>query len=195
MAELLNLKKGDLLNLTKKEPGLVNMRICAGWDVATKGMGFFKSLFSSVQDYDLDLAHYLLDADGKVIDTIAFFRMAGSGLRLHGDNLTGAGDGDDEIVTVQLNKVPDNCVRIVTAVVIYQADMRNQSLGNVKNAFVRIVNEDTNKEICRYNLSENGGDNSAVIVSEFVKENGEWTFKPVEKYSRDSIKSLGNKLN
>ena len=185
---MLNLKKNDILNLSKTNPGLKNIRVCAGWDVAKK------SFFSFKADYDLDLVGILLNKEGHVEDQkslIYFGNLKSTGIYLHGDNLTGKGDGDDEMISVALDRIPKNCSKIVFAVVIYDGKTRGQSFAKVENAFVRIVDEDNrDKEICRYNLTESGGSNTAIIFAELIKENNEWNFKAIGKFLEASVGSL-----
>ncbi|MGL4990467.1 MAG: TerD family protein [Sarcina sp.] len=185
---MLNLKKNDILNLTKKDPTLENLTLAAGWDVAKKG------LFNFGADYDLDLVGLLLDKYGKIhgkSSLIYYGNQKGSGIFLHGDNRTGAGDGDDEKISISLSKIPKECEKVVFAVTIYQAKQRKQSFAKVKNAYVRLLNEDSNStEICRYNLTDDGGDNTAIIFAELVKEGSEWHFKAVGELLDASIQSL-----
>ena len=188
MADILNLQKNDILDLTKKDPSLNNILLGAGWDVVKKG------LFSMQADYDLDLAAFLLDSNNKITGKeglIYFGHKKGTGIYLHGDNLTGAGDGDDEKISISLNKIPANCSKIVFTVSIYDAAKRKQSFEKVKNAYVRLVNEDKgNTEICRYNLTEEGGDNTAIIFAELEKNGSEWKFKAVGEYLQASVSTL-----
>ena len=194
MAEMLNLKKGDLLNLTKKEPSLKEVTVAAGWDVVQQHKSFIRRILDPVQDYDLDLVHYLLDCNDNITSIIYYANKRENGIKLNGDNLTGEGDGDDEIVNINFNYIPSNCCKIVTAVIIYQGLERGQCFGKVKNAYVRLTNEENNKELCRFNLTEDGGDNTAVIMSTLTKDHNEWTFKAIGDYSKNNIKSLGNNL-
>lgn len=185
---MLNLKKNDILNLSKTNPGLKNIRVCAGWDVAKK------SFFSFKADYDLDLMAILLNENGHIEDKkslIYFGNLKAMGIYLHGDNLTGKGDGDDEMISVALDKIPKECSKIIFAVTIYEGKTRGQSFAKVENAFVRIVDEDNNdKEICRYDLTESGGSNTAIIFAELIRENNEWNFKAVGKFLEASVGSL-----
>ena len=129
---LLNLQKNDILDLTKKDPSLKNVILAAGWDVAKKGF------FGLGKDFDLDLVALLLDESGKLIakDGMVYFgNKRNNGIFLHGDNLTGHGDGDDERVSVSLNNLPTRCCRIMFAVTIYEGKARKQSFSKVKNAF------------------------------------------------------------
>ena len=193
MAGVLNLKKNDILDLTKRDPSLNKLRLCAGWDVASKGIfGIFK------QDFDLDLSAILLDKNNKILKKngiVYYGNLKGTGLFLHGDNLTGEGDGDDEMISISLNNIPNDCERIIFAVTIYDGIERNQSFGKVKNAYVRLLNEDKNdEEICRYNLTEAVGDNTAIVFAELNKINGQWSFKAVGDLFRGSLQTLANRF-
>ncbi|MGL5822214.1 MAG: TerD family protein [Sarcina sp.] len=188
---MLNLKKNDVLDLTKKNPGLKNVMLGAGWDVVKKGF------FSFQADYDLDLVALLLDENDKVRgknSLIYYGNQKETGIYLHGDNRTGAGDGDDEKISVALDKVPSVCKKIIFAVTIYQARTRNQSFAKVRNAYVRLVDEDKRgAEICRYNLTEDGGDNTAIVFATLVRDGGEWQFKAVGELMDASVSTLFDK--
>lgn len=189
MAGVLNLQKNDILDLTKVEPGLKHVMLGSGWDVAKKG------LFGFGPDYDLDLIALLLDSNDKILrnGVVYFGSQKGQGIYLHGDNRTGAGDGDDERISVDLDKLPVNCNKVVFALNIYDAVSRKQSFSKVKNAYVRLLNEDKgNKEICRYNLSEDGGDNTALLFAELEKNNGSWQFKAKGELLHATVTSLAN---
>ena len=169
----LNLKKNDILNLAKKNPGLKKVILGAGWDVASGG-----------QDFDLDIAAFLLNANGKVQnipdDVIFFNNMQGQGIYLEGDNRTGAGEGDDERIRIDLESIPAHVQKIVFVVTIHEAQAKRQTFGMVENSYVRLVDLENNKrEICRFNLKENGSTVTSVIFSELYKQNGEWQFKAI----------------
>ncbi len=185
---MLNLQKNDVLDLTKKNPGLKNIILGAGWDVAKKGF------FSFQADYDLDLVAVLLSKSGRVTgkqSLVYYGNQREAGIYLHGDNRTGAGDGDDEKISVALDKIPTDTERVVFAVTIYQAKTRNQNFGKVRNAYVRLVDEDKRgAEICRYNLTDDGGTNTAIVFAELVREGSEWQFKAVGKLLDASVSSL-----
>lgn len=189
MTTLLNLQKNDILDLSKKDPGLKNILLGGGWDVAKKGF------FGFGADYDLDLIALLLGEDGKLIKSsksvIYYNDMVGQGIKLHGDNRTGEGEGDDEKISISLDKLPIECKKVVFAVTIYDAVRRRQSFSKVKNAYVRLVNEDKgNEEICRYNLTEDGGNNTGIIFAELFKENGNWQFKAIGKLLDATVSTL-----
>ena len=169
----LNLKKNDILNLAKKNPGLKKVILGAGWDVASGG-----------QDFDLDIAAFLLNANGKVQnipdDVIFFNNMQGQGIYLEGDNRTGAGEGDDERIRIDLESIPAHVQKIVFVVTIHEAQAKRQTLGMVENSYVRLLDEENKeREICRFNLKENGSTVTSVIFSELYKQNGEWQFKAI----------------
>ena len=169
----LNLKKNDILNLAKKNPGLKKVILGAGWDVASGG-----------QDFDLDIAAFLLNANGKVQnipdDVIFFNNMQGQGIYLEGDNRTGACEGDDERIRIDLESIPAHVQKIVFVVTIHEAQAKRQTFGMVENSYVRLLDEENNeREICRFNLKENGSTVTSVIFSELYKQNGEWQFKAI----------------
>ncbi|MBQ3421376.1 MAG: TerD family protein, partial [Romboutsia sp.] len=153
----LNLQKNDILDLTKKNPGLEKVILGAGWDVASMG-----------QDFDIDIAAFLLNENGKVgqipNDVIFFNNKFGDGITLLGDNRTGAGDGDDERIQIDLSKIRNDIQKIVFIVTIHEAQPRRQTFGMVNNSYVRLLDEKNNeKELCRFNLKENGSTVTSVI--------------------------------
>ena len=169
----LNLKKNDILNLAKKNPGLKKVILGAGWDVASGG-----------QDFDLDIAASLLNANGKVQnipdDVIFFNNMQGQGIYLEGDNRTGAGEGDDEVININLEEINPNIAKIVFVVTIHEAQAKRQTFGMVENSYVRLVDLENNKrEICRFNLKENGSTATSVIFAELNRKSSEWQFKAI----------------
>ena len=169
----LNLKKNDILNLAKKNPGLKKVILGAGWDVASGG-----------QDFDLDIAAFLLNANGKVQnipdDVIFFNNMQGQGIYLEGDNRTGAGEGDDEVININLEEINPNIAKIVFVVTIHEAQAKRQTFGMVENSYVRLLDEENNeREICRFNLKENGSTATSVIFAELNRKGSEWQFKAI----------------
>ena len=169
----LNLKKNDVLNLTKKNPGLKKVILGAGWDVASIG-----------QDFDLDIAAFLLNANGKaqnIPDDVIFFNnMQGQGICLEGDNRTGAGEGDDERIRIDLEAISPHVQKIVFVVTIHEAQAKRQTFGMVENSYVRILDEERNeREICKFNLKENGSTVTSVIFAELYKTSGDWQFKAI----------------
>lgn len=169
----LNLQKNDILDLTKKNPGLEKVVLGAGWDVATIG-----------QDFDLDIAAFLLNSNGKVAqvpnDVIFFNNKFGDGICLEGDNRTGAGDGDDERIQIDLSKIRSDVQKIVFMVTIHEAQSRRQTFGMVNNSYVRLLDVKNNeKEICRFNLKENGSTVTSVVFAELYKDGYDWYFKAI----------------
>ena len=169
----LNLQKNQILNLTKKNPGLEKVILGAGWDIAKNGY-----------DFDLDIAAFLLNSNGKVQnipqDVIFFNNMEAPGIVLEGDNRTGAGDGDDERITIDLSQIRSDIAKIVFVTTIHEAQAKRQTFGMVENSYVRLLDEENNeREICRFNFKENGSTVTSVIFSELYKQNGEWQFKAI----------------
>lgn len=169
----LNLQKNDILDLTKKNPGLEKVVLGAGWDVATIG-----------QDFDLDIAAFLLNSNGKVAqvpnDVIFFNNKFGDGICLEGDNRTGAGDGDDERIQIDLSQIRSDVQKIVFMVTIHEAQSRRQTFGMVNNSYVRLLDVKNNeKEICRFNLKENGSTVTSVVFAELYKDGYDWYFKAI----------------
>ena len=170
----ISLNKGGNLSLSKTDPTLNNIIVGLGWDARpTDG-----------QDFDLDASAFMLKNDGKVRSDADFIfynqlRSSCGSIEHTGDNRTGAGDGDDESLILQLNKIPLDVERIAFTVTIHDADIRKQNFGQVSNAFIRIVNKDTNVEVARYDLSEDASTETAMIFGEIYRHNGEWKFKAV----------------
>ncbi|MEG1311418.1 MAG: TerD family protein [Romboutsia sp.] len=186
---LLNLQKNDILDLTKKDPTLNNIVLGAGWDVAKKGLFSF-----GASDMDLDLSALLLNENNKIIgeDGIIFFnQQRGKGIFLHGDNRTGAGDGDDEKISITLDKLPTSCKKVIFSVNIYKGNERKQDFSKVRNAYVRILNGDNrNSEVCRYNLSEDGKNATSLIFAELEKISSDWNFKALGQLEQGNLNSL-----
>lgn len=182
-----NLQKGQKVDLTKGNAGLHRVMVGLGWDEAQAApTGFFGGLFGGGQkrDIDCDAMVFLLGPDGKIAlrqDVVFFNNLRhASGCVVHqGDNLTGAGEGDDEQILVDLARLPANYDRIVILVSIYQATQRNQHFGMIRNAFIRLVDADTNKELCIYNLSENYTGMTSMIFGELYRRDGEWKFNAI----------------
>ena len=170
----ISLNKGGNLSLSKTDPKLNNVLIGLGWD----------SRPTDGQDFDLDASAFMLKNDGKVRSDADFIfynqlRSACGSVEHTGDNLTGDGDGDDESLILQLNKIPADIEKISFTVSIHDADARKQNFGQVSNAFIRVVNKDTGVEIARYDLTEDASIETAMIFGEIYRHNGEWKFKAV----------------
>lgn len=167
----LNLKKNDILNLTKKEPGLEKVVLGAGWDISLNGSTF-----------DLDISAFLLGQNGKVNnvneDVIYFNNVNSQGIKLCGDNRTGVGEGDDERIEIDLRQIKESVSKIIFVVTIFEAREKRQTFGMIDNSYIRLLDEKNGeKEICRFNLKENGSTATAVVFAELFKENNEWHFK------------------
>lgn len=183
-----NLQKGQKVDLTKGNAGLRRVMVGLGWDEVQQpqSRGLFGGLFGGgkAQDIDCDAIAFLLDSNGRIArkaDVVFFNNLRhDSGCVIHqGDNLTGAGDGDDEQIMVDLSRLPAQYDRIVVLVSIYKATDRNQHFGMIQNAFIRLVDADTNKELCIYNLSENYSGMTAMVFGELYRHNGEWKFNAI----------------
>ncbi|MBP3806137.1 MAG: TerD family protein [Oribacterium sp.] len=180
----INLQKGQKIDLTKGGTGLKHIMVGLGWDEAqqsSSGGGFLGLFKSKPADIDCDASAILCNSDGKYIDLVYYRNLQTSnGSIVHqGDNLTGAGDGDDEQIMVDLSKVSPSVGKIVFVVNIYQASDRKQHFGMIQNAFIRLVDMDKNNEICRYNLSDNYYGMEGLIVGEIYRYNGEWKFNAI----------------
>lgn len=170
-----SLSKGQKVDLTKSNPGLTKVVVGLGWDTNKYDGGF---------DFDLDSSVFLLGENGKVTTETDFVfynnTSGGNGSVVHtGDNRTGEGDGDDEQVKVNLAAVPANIQRIAFTITIHEADKRNQNFGQVSNAYARIFNEETGEELIRYDLGEDFSIETALVVGELYRHNGEWKFSAI----------------
>ena len=170
-----NLQKGQKVSLTKGNPGLKKVVVGLGWDV---------NQFDTGGDFDLDAAAFLLTDSGKVSgsDDFVFYGNLKhpSGCTEHmGDNLTGAGEGDDEQIRIDLSLVPANISKIAFTVTIYEAESRRQNFGQVNNAFIRIYNEETGEEMLRYDLGEDFSIETAAVFGELYKNGSEWKFNAI----------------
>ena len=181
----LSLSKGGNLSLSKEAPGMTKVLVGLGWDArSTDG-----------QDFDLDASAFLLKADGKVrADSDFIFynqlKSVDGSVEHTGDNRTGEGDGDDEAIKVDLSKVPADIDRIAFTVTIHEADARRQNFGQVRNAFIRIVNQDNNSEVARYALAEDASTETAMIFAELYRNGAEWKFRAVGQGFAGGLKPL-----
>ncbi|MFI2200226.1 TerD family protein [Streptomyces sp. NPDC020192] len=169
-----SLGKGGNVSLSKQAPGLSAVVVGLGWDVRT----------TTGADYDLDASALLCDATGKVVSDqhFVFYNNLNSpdgSVEHTGDNLTGEGEGDDESIKVNLVAVPAEIAKIVFPVSIHDADVRGQSFGQVRNAFIRVVNQANGQEIARYDLSEDASTETAMVFGELYRHAGEWKFRAV----------------
>ncbi|MBQ6631786.1 MAG: TerD family protein [Romboutsia sp.] len=170
--QILNLQKNDILDLTKRNPGLKKVTLGAGWDVSNGGV-----------DFDIDIAAFLLDANNKfntVSNVIFFNNKQGQGIALSGDNRTGAGEGDDETILMDLEAINPSIQKIVFVVTIHEAQSRRQTFGMVNNSYVRLLDtQNNNRELCRFNLKADGSTATSVLFAELYRDMGEWQFKAV----------------
>lgn len=169
-----SLSKGGNVSLSKEAPGLRAVIVGLGWDART----------TSGADFDLDASALMLNSSGKIVSDqhFVFFNNLKSpdgSVEHTGDNLTGEGEGDDEQIKVNLASVPADVDKIVFPVSIYDAEGRGQSFGQVRNAFIRIVNQDGNAEIARYDLSEDASTETAMVFGEVYRSGSEWKFRAV----------------
>jgi tellurium resistance protein TerD len=169
-----SLSKGGNVSLSKEAPGLTAIDVGLGWDArVTDGSAF-----------DLDASAFLCNEGGKVRADADFIfynnKTSSDGSVVHqGDNQTGAGDGDDEVVSIDLSKVPADVQKVAFTVTIHEAEARKQNFGQVANAFIRVVNKADGKEVTRYDLSEDYSVETAMIFGELYRHSGEWKFKAI----------------
>jgi tellurium resistance protein TerD len=169
-----SLTKGGNVSLSKQAPGLTAVVVGLGWDPRT----------TTGSDFDLDASAIMLDMNGRVLSDghFVFFNNLKSpegSVEHMGDNLTGGGEGDDEQIKVNLGAVPAECGKVVFPVSIYEAEQRQQNFGQVRNAFIRIVNQADNAEIARYDLTEDAATETAMVFGEIYRSFGEWKFRAV----------------
>ena len=182
----ITLSKGQKVSLTKGNPGLKHIVVGLGWDTNKYDGGF---------DFDLDSAAFLLDENGKVnADTDFIFynnlKHSSGAVEHLGDNLTGEGNGDDEQVKVDLSLVPQNISKIAFTVTIHEALERRQNFGQVSNSYVRVIDEDTNQELLNYELGEDFSLETAIVVCEIYRHNGEWKFNALGSGFEGGLEAL-----
>ena len=182
----ISLQKGQKVDLTKGNAGLSKIYVALGWDTNKYDGGY---------DFDLDASAFLTDETGRV-QTDADFVFYGnlkhaSGCVEHtGDNLTGAGEGDDEVINVDLSIVPANIARIAFTVTIYDSDVRGQNFGMVSNAYIRVVNATNGAELLRYDLGEDYSVETAVVVGEIYRYGPEWKFNAIGSGFAGGLRAL-----
>ncbi len=170
----ISLQKGGNISLSKEAPTMKKMLVGLGWDArATDGA-----------DFDLDASAFMLSSAGKVRSDADFIfynqsKSTDGSIQHQGDNRTGEGEGDDESIVIELDKVPADVEKISVCVTIHEADARRQNFGMVSSAYVRCVNADNNTEVARYDLSEDASVETAMIFGEIYRHNGEWKFKAI----------------
>jgi tellurium resistance protein TerD len=185
MIMAVNLQKGQKVDLTKGRAGLSKVIIGLGWDT---------NKFDG-PDFDLDASAFLLSGDGKCADPQDFVYYnnvthASGSVQHMGDNLTGVGEGDDEQIKIELAKVPASCQKIAITVTIHMAGERGQNFGLVSNAFVRVVDDSSNQELLRYDLSEDYSIETALVFCELYRHGSEWKFAAVGSGFNDGLAGL-----
>ena len=185
---VVSLAKGQRVSLEKVAPGLTEIFVGLGWDTKITDGGF---------DYDLDASLFLLGSNEKLISDnhFVFYNNLTSpdpdkSVEHTGDNLTGDGDGDDEVINVNLQKVPNDVQKIVVVVTIHEAEQRGQNFGQVDNAYVRIVDAKTNAEAARFDLTEDCSIETAMIMAELYRKNGEWRVNAVGAGYQGGLQAL-----
>ncbi|WP_042168689.1 TerD family protein [Paenibacillus gorillae] len=178
----ISLVKGQKVDLTKGNAGLSKVIVGLGWDPVAVKSGFFG--MKKAANIDCDASALLLDANGRLggeKSLVCFYnKQSGDGSVYHtGDNITGEGDGDDEQIIVQLDRVPASIHRILVVVNIYECESRRQDFGMIQSAFIRIVNPINNQELIRFNLTDSYAGKTALIVGELYRNNGEWKFNAI----------------
>jgi len=181
-----SLKKGQKVDLTKKNPGMKKVVVGLGWDT---------NKYDGTHDFDLDAAAFLTAENGKVTSDNDFVfynnpKDPSESVTHLGDNLTGAGEGDDEQVKIDLDKVPANIQKVSFTVTIHEAAERSQNFGQVSNAFIRVMNEASDEELIRYDLSEDFSVETAVVVGELYRHGAEWKFAAVGSGFEGGLASL-----
>ncbi|OIV38508.1 chemical-damaging agent resistance protein C [Mangrovactinospora gilvigrisea] len=169
-----SLSKGGNVSLSKEAPGLTAVSVGLGWDARS----------TTGADFDLDASALMTDAAGKVISDqhFVFFNNLKSpdgSVEHTGDNLTGEGEGDDEVINVNLAAVPQDVAKIVFPVSIYEAEARQQNFGQVRNAYIRVLNQAGGAEVARYDLSEDASTETAMVFGELYRNGAEWKFRAI----------------
>ena len=182
----INLTKGQKVDLTKGNPGLKKLMVGLGWDV---------NAFDSGAHFDLDAAAFMLGDNGRCPTEKEFIFYGNlthpsESIKHMGDNLTGEGEGDDEQIFVDLTKIPANVSKVAFTVTIYEAESRGQNFGQVSNSFIRIVDESTGQELIHYDLGEDFSIETAVVVGELYKHNGEWKFNAIGSGFQGGLEAL-----
>jgi tellurium resistance protein TerD len=171
----INLSKGERINLSKEAPSLKKVGVGLGWDTNSTDTGV---------DFDLDASVFMLGANGKIPSEKSFIfynnlTSPDGAVKHTGDNLTGEGDGDDETILVELAKVDSGVNELVFVVTIHEAEKRRQNFGQVRNAFIRLYDQDTNKEVAKYELDEDFSKETAIEFGKLYKKDGQWRFQAV----------------
>jgi len=191
---MINLQKGQKLDLTKGNPGLSKIMVGLGWDAGAgkpKSGGFLGNVFGGASaKIDCDASAILLNAQDKLTskDRLVYFgnlQSADRSVKHSGDNLTGAGEGDDEQIQVDLGNVPSDVQKIVFVVNIYDCKNRKQDFGLIANAFIRVANPANGEELCRFNLTDTYAGKTSLVVAEVYRHNAEWKFNALGEATND----------
>lgn len=184
----ISLKKGQKIDLTKTNPGLSKILVGLGWDT---------NKYDGGADFDLDASVFMVDASGKAPTENEFIfynnpKHPSGSVEYMGDNRTGEGDGDDEQINIDLSLVPANIDKIAFTVTIYDYENRRQNFGQVSNAFIRIVDVNKNEELIRYDLSEDFSIETALVIAELYRNNGEWKVQAIGSGFSGGLAALCN---
>lgn len=184
----ISLSKGGNISLSKESPGIKQIRIGLGWDPRV----------TTGTDFDLDASVFLVNSEGKCRSDKDFvfynnLKSSDGSVEHTGDNTTGEGDGDDEVIKVDLSKVPADVDRVAVTVTIHDSAARGQNFGQVDNAFARVINEDNNQEVVRYDLSEDYSVEDAMIFCELYRHNDEWKFRAIGQGFSGGLGDLATK--
>ena len=187
----ISLKKGQRVSLEKVAPGLEAVLVGLGWDVNVTDSGV---------DFDLDTSIFMLGSNEKIVTEKHFIfynnpKSADGSVEYMGDNRTGAGEGDDEMIAVNLTKIPDEVQKLVFTVTIHEADQRGQNFGQVQNAFVRLIDVKTKKEVLRYDLAEDYSIETALIMAEIYRKDGTWRMSAVGSGYQGGLEALLNRYH
>lgn len=170
----INLSKGQRVELTKGNPSLSRIFVGLGWDV---------NQYDGEDDFDLDASAFMIGNNDKVKNEDFIFynnlQHETGAVKHHGDNRTGDGDGDDEVIEIQLNKIPDYISSIDITATIYEATERMQNFGMVSNAYIRLIDADTNEELMKYDLTEDFCTETSLVFAKIYRHNGEWKFNAI----------------
>lgn len=184
----ISLSKGQRVDLTKGRPSLNKILVGLGWDT---------NKYEGEADFDLDASAFLLDHNGKSNENDFVFysqlEHSSGAVKHYGDNRTGDGDGDDEVIEIKLNKLPSNIESIDITATIYDAKRRFQNFGMITNAYIRLLDEDTNEELMRYDLSEDFSVETSLVFAKIYKHNGEWKFNAIGSGYNCGLAELCNK--
>lgn len=182
----INLSKGQKVDLTKTNPGLSNILVGLGWDT---------NKYDGGSDFDLDVSVFLANGAGKVASEKDFIfynnTQNENGSVVHtGDNRSGAGDGDDEQIKIDLNNVPANVEKIAFTITIHEAEARSQNFGQVSNAYARIISASNDEELIRFDLGEDFSIETGIVVGELYRHSGEWKFSAIGSGYKDGLAGL-----